>query len=812
MKVLFGGIFFAFLTGMCFISFAQTKPSAIQGKVLTDTNSPAEAATVVLMLAADSAIIKSSLADKTGAYQFSNIAPGNYILLASQVGSGKIYAGPYELMTGQTFIAPNITLKQTSTQLKAVTVTARRPYIQVKPGKIVLNVQNSILADGNSAYEVLRQSPGVHVGGDKESLSITGRQPALITIDGRATNLTGDDLNNLLRSMQSSTIDQIEIISSASAKYDASGGGIINIVLKKGKNIGTNGTLTAGAGYGKYAKGRTGIVFNNRTAKVNVFGNYTFDDNKTTRIINTNRNINYHDTLSNYNVAYHNIQKMQNHNFKAGLDYSLSAKQSIGFLVSGIVTDSKFIKDNTLKISNQNKLDSVIIAQSNLDRGSSFFNYNANYNGELGKGGKTLSADVTYSTYNRHSNEFITNNFYTPGGDSYRDAQQLENISPSNIHIWTFKADYVNPLTKTSRIEAGAKYNHAKSDNNLTFGPKVGNVYQADPNFSNRFLYIEKVSAGYINYINKVGKWDITAGLRGENTDSKGSSIGNASTSTSYNYFDLFPQAQISYTYNEKNVFSISYNRGIHRPDYQDINPFLYYTDPYDYRSGNKNLKPEYSNTFQLSHTYNDTFITTLYYNQTNDAYDFPVYRQNDTTKVNITERKNFGRIYVYGLSFYAPVQFTKWWSANFNLDASYLRYKAYPVNGTFNKASQDIIFNSTQTFAISSTIAAEITGRYESPTLYGVNQLKQSYAVNAGISKSLFNKRASIKINLNDVFNTDRDRNYAVYQNIDLSEYNKKETRILRIGFSYRFGKTSVKSATKHNTGSDDEQRRTGN
>lgn len=815
MKVLFGSIFFAFLTGVRCISFAQTQPSAIQGKVVIDINGPAEGATVVLMKYADSTIIRSGLADRSGNYKLNNLKPGNYLLLVTQIGSGKVYAGPYQLNAGQTFAAPDVILKQVSTQLKDVTIIARKPYIEVKPGKIILNIQNSILADGNSAYEILRQSPGVHAGGDKETLSIIGRQPALITIDGKTTNLTGDDLNNLLRSMQSSTIDQIEIISSSSAKYDASGGGIINIVLKKGKNLGTNGTYTAGAGIGKYAKGRTGIVFNNRTTKLNVFGNYTFDDNKTTRYFSNNRNINYHDTLSNYNVAYNNIQRTQNHNFKLGVDYSLSEKQTIGILVSGIVRTDAFVKSNNLQISNQNKLDSVIIAQSDLNRGSNLFNYNINYNGELDKSGKTISADVNYSTYKRHSNEYITNNFYRPNSSTYRNTMELENLSPSNIHTWTSKIDYINPFSKTSRLEAGVKYSSTKSDNNLIFGPKVNSAYKADTNFSNRFLYTEQVSAGYINYVNKIGKWNLTAGIRAENTHSKGVSIGlnkNYTDASINNYFNLFPLAQLSYTYNNKNAYSLSYNSGIHRPDYQDINPFLYYTDPYDYRSGNKNLKPEYTNTIQLSHTYKEEFITSVYYSQTNDAYDFPLYNQNDATKVNVTERKNFGHVFSYGIAFYAPVHFTSWWSGNFNVDASYLRYKAYPVNGNFDKASQYITANSTQNFAISSTISAEISGRYESPTLYGINRLKETYSINAGISKQLFNKRGSIKANVTDIFNTDRDRNHAVYQNVDLSGTDKKETRIFRISFSYRFGKSTVKSALKHDTGNADEQRRTGN
>jgi len=815
MKVLFWSLFTTFLSGICCFSFAQTKPSALQGKVLMESNEGAEAATVVLLKAADSSVVRSTLADKAGTFNFINIDPDSYLLLATSIGFSKVYSGPYKVAKGESIAAANMILKLVNSQLREINVVARRPYIEVKPGKIVLNIQNSVIAEGNSVYDVLRQSPGVHVNSGNETLSISGRQPALITIDGKPTNLTGDDLVNLLRTMQSNNIDQIEMITSASAKYDASGGGIINIIQKKGTNIGSNGTLTAGFGYGKYHKSRAGIVFNNRTAKLNVFGNYTFEDNKTSRYINTNRNITYHDILSNYNVDYNNIQTSYNHNFKLGADYSISPKQTIGVLVSGIVREDDFLKDNNLKISNQNKLDSVIIAKSTLDRGTSFLNYNINYNGILDKSGKTLSADVNYSTYSRHSNEYITNNFYIPAGTEYRDPLQLENLSPSHIHIWTSKVDYVDPISKTARLEAGVKYNHIQSDNNLIFGPLVNNVYQADPNYSNRFLYTEIVSAGYLNYVNKIGKFDITAGLRAEKTNSQGRSIGldevNSVTNKN-NYFNLFPQVQLNYQLDKENAFSLSYNRGIHRPDYQDINPFLYYTDLYDYVSGNPNLKPEYTNSIQLSHTYNQTFISTLYFNVTNDAYDFPIYEQNDSSKVNITIRRNFGRIFVYGATFYAPVQFNNWWNASFNLDASYQRYIAYAENGNFNKGSQDIIFNTTQNFTLSSTVLAEVSGRYESPTLYGVNQLKQSYTVNAGIGKQVFNKRGNLKLNVIDIFNSDRDRNHTLYQNIDLTGINKRETRRVMLSFTYRFGKTSIKSASKHNTGNDDELRRTGN
>jgi len=222
MKVLFGGLFSIFLIGICFFSFAQTKPSAILGKVLMENKDAAEAATVVLLKAADSSVVRSALADAAGKFGFANISPDTYLLLATSIGCSKVYSSSYKVLEGQNIVAENIVLKRISNQLQEVKVVAKKPYIEVKPGKIVLNVQNSLTAEGNSAYDILRQSPGVHVNSTNETLMISGRQAALITIDGKPTNLTGDDLVNLLRSMQSSTIDQIEMITSTSAKYDAS--------------------------------------------------------------------------------------------------------------------------------------------------------------------------------------------------------------------------------------------------------------------------------------------------------------------------------------------------------------------------------------------------------------------------------------------------------------------------------------------------------------------------------------------------------------------------------------------------------------
>ncbi|WP_428328803.1 TonB-dependent receptor domain-containing protein [Mucilaginibacter sp.] len=804
MRVITGCLLTALFAVVFTNLYAQEIPSSIQGKVLTDKYSAAESSTIVLLRSNDSSVVSSAIAGKTGAFLFNNLKPGSYLLRVTLVGYNKSYTGPYTVLAGKVLQVAEITLSPSAKQLGEVTVVSNKPDIEVKPGRVILNVQNSLTAAGNSAFDILRQSPGVRID-NANNISIVGKQNALITIDGKPTNLTGDDLVGVLRGMQSNVIERIELITSGSAKYDASAGGIINIILKKGSNIGTNITVTGTAGYGKYYKSNAGVVFNSRTAKFNVFGNYNFTDDKTFHDFVTDRGVTYNDVTSDYHVDYNSIQKSYNHSFSIGADYSLSPTQTIGFLVNGFVRQENYLKDNSLKISNQGVMDSVITANSMLNRHVSRINYNLNYNAKLGKSGKTLSADANYTTYDRNSAEYITNEFYNSTYLVYRYPEWLQNLSPSTIHIWLSKVDFYDPISKTSKLEAGIKYNNTWSNNDLIFGPFENGQYQVNSALSSHFVYTENVTSGYVNYENKFNKFDLTAGLRAEQTSAKGS--GNT---VNNNYFELFPQVQLSYKQDDKNDFTLSYNRGIHRPAYEDLNPFLYYVDLYDYGAGNPNLKPEFSNLVQFTYSYNKTFQATLYTNIINDAYEFPFYEQNDTSKVNITTHKNLGKVYNYGLRINVPVIFTNWWNATFNADVAYQRYVAYPFNGNLNKGTQDVILSSAQHFILSKTLNAEVSGSYESPTFYGINHIKAYYFVNAGIGKQLFNKRGSIKLSVNDVFNTLRDRIYTNYQNLNLSLTDKKESQIGRLTFTYRFGKASVKSNVTHNTGNEEEQKRT--
>jgi iron complex outermembrane receptor protein len=280
MKVVFRCLLSAFLAGLYSNLYAQVIPSAIRGKVLTESHLPAESSTILLLKYVDSSIVSSDIAGKEGLFKFNNVLPGDYLLLVTKIGFNKSYTGPYHVTMGQALTIDDITISSSSKQLNEVTIVSTRPEIEVSPGKITINIPNSLTAIGSSAFEILRGSPGVRVD-NSNNISIIGRQSALITIDGKPTNLSGDNLVSVLRSMQSDVIERIELITAGSAKEDASAGGIINIVLKRGNNIGANATITAGAGYGRYYKDNAGIAFNDRTKKFNVFGNYNYSANKT---------------------------------------------------------------------------------------------------------------------------------------------------------------------------------------------------------------------------------------------------------------------------------------------------------------------------------------------------------------------------------------------------------------------------------------------------------------------------------------------------------------------------------------------------
>lgn len=791
-----------FIVSVYHYSFAQTG-FALKGKVSTDNTVPAEGATVTLLRYADSAIVKSTICVQNGRFSFEDIKPGSYILFVHKIGYERFYTREYKIVDGD-ITTDNIIIHIESNQLGEVKITGKRDYIEVKPGKTVLNVDKSILASGNSVLDILSTAPGVRIVDNQVLLK--GGQKALVAINGKAVGQLNDEqLADLLKSYQSSMISQIELIENPPAKYDAAGGGgVINIILKKNKENGFKATVTESAAYGQDYKLNTGLNLNYRTTRLNLFGGYTFADNKTPRLLDINRAIGQTTLDENYNSTTY----LKTHSFNAGADYNVGAKQTVGALIYGYHSGAGIKKGNLTNIANNGVLDSDITETSHIDRAITNLNYNLNYRGSFGKSdGTTLSADLDYSTYDRSSAELLRNDFFLPDGTPYQQPVFYKDNSPSHIDVRSEKLDFSQALSKTGTLSMGIKNNQVKSSNIIDFDGKADTATHFTPvaSLTDHFVYNERIDAGYVNYNDKFNKTSVALGLRAEKTSSFSESL-NPNKTIDRSYLDFFPSLEISQDISKNNNLTIDYNRRILRPNYQDLNPFVAYIDEYSYSTGNTFLKPEYISTFSVTDLYMEKYKVALSMVVTSGFF-VPVFQQNDSTKIFTTTTSNIGSRYEYSLEFNIPVSITKWWDLSLYLYGGYdhLVYN----DGTLRKTASDFTVQATQTFNIAKGLRLEAYASWESPTYYGIKQYSSQWESRAGISQAILNNNGSIRLAVSDIFNTDEYNYTSHYQNLDLTGHEKAGSRFITATFIYHFGNQSVKGASKRVGGNVDEQNR---
>ncbi|NTE05500.1 TonB-dependent receptor [Agrobacterium tumefaciens] len=809
MRILYK-ISFIIITAFSSVSvFAQTSPKPnLTGIILDEHKKPVDYATVVLYKAADSSIVKTSFTDQNGFFGFAVNTAGNYFYKASNMGYNTIKSKTITLTDKNQLVDFGSAQLVSSTQnLKEVSIAVTKPLIERKMDRVVMNVSTSAIMTGSTALEVLQKAPGVSVD-QNDNISMQGKQGVLIQLDGKQTYMSSADVANLLRNMQSSEIETIELITNPSSKYDAAGNsGIINVKTKKNKAGGTNGSLNATAGYGKNFRGNAGLNLNHRTKKLNLFGNYNYG--KTTR-----ENIITIDRISNgtpdtyFMQSGSSLRKQQNNNFKAGLDYFIDKNNTIGVLVNGYFNHgTEASRNNTLIGPSFQQVDSTLASNSLQTNKYNNISYNLNYKSVLDTAGSEISADFDYSKYNGNDGSAYENDYMFANGNRIRPINYTRNGTPSKIDIKAFKVDYNVSLSKTIKLEAGLKSSWVKTDNDLQAEELVNNVWQNDVRRSNQFIYDENVNAAYTNINKKFKNTSIQLGLRVEQTNSKGNLV-TTNTIVERNYFDFFPTLFVQQTLSKNNQLGFSYSRRIDRPSYDALNPFIYYLDQYTYNKGNPFLKPQYTNNVELSYTFMQKYMLSVGYSRTNDVIT-EVLLPDSAQKALFQTNENLAKNTSYNANLNIPVQVAKWWSMNNNLNVFYLSFEAPDLAGIALKTGKTSFqFKSQQNFTIVSGFTAELNGSYESPLDYGTLRIKARYSIDAGLSKSLFEKKASLKLALSDIFNMYKNDISSAYPGLKYEVHQKNESQIGRISFTYRFGK-EIKPARRRSTGSEDEQNR---
>ena len=804
--LLLAGVFFLSASSL----IAQTG-AKITGKINDASGNGLARVTVSLFRAADSSLVKAEVTNASGNYEIEQVKSGSYFIAATYTGFQKGNTAVFSVKEGENFTPPAISMQPGNAQLEGVTIKSsyKKPLIEVKADKTVFNVESSINATGSNAMELLQKSPGVVVDKD-DNISMKGKNGVRIYIDGRMTQMDNKDLAAYLRSINSADIESIEMISNPSAKYDASGNaGIINIKLKKNKKYGLNGSASAGLNVGETPKTNGSVNLNYRNKKINLFSNYSnnWGDNK--NYINLYRV--QADTI--YDQKGININGGWGHNVKAGFDVYANAENTLGIIFTGNFNNNTSVSSSNTRLS---PVGTGILArtlEATNDIPSNNTNTNLNFNYRFADTtGREFNIDADYGRFSGASQSYQPNTYRLPNG--ILDQIKINaNNTPVNINIFTAKFDYERPLLK-GKLGLGAKYSNVKTNNTFDFFDIESGVKFFNDSLSNKFAYTEKVTAAYVNYNRQLNmKWTIQAGLRMEKTSSRGLlEAGQTTTGDSdvkREYTDFFPSGAISFNASQKHSFNLTYSRRIDRPGYQDLNPFENRLDELTYQKGNAFLKPQYTNSFELTHTFLYRFNTTIGYSRIKD-FSTQIIDTTLKTRAFITQ-KNLASQDIYSINFALPFQITKWWSAFMNINAFHSLYKATFEDGkTINQGVNSMSLYGQQSFTFKDGFSAELSGWYSAPTIWGGTfRSKAMGGLDIGFQKQLFNNKGTIKLSYTDLLRTMRWRGISDFGGSYIDASGRWESQQMRMNFTYRFGNNQVKAARQRKRGNEDENKR---
>ncbi|WP_298709516.1 TonB-dependent receptor [Chitinophaga sp.] len=790
------------------VSFSSSAQRNIYLKVTDAGGNPLPFASVVVKKAGDSALVKGQMSDTDGKILFESIQPGKYYIEASQMGFTTTRTDVFQLQDKPVNLNTLI-LQSAPKSLKGVEVTAQKPFIERGEGKTVLNVEGSVAAAGNSVLDLLRRAPGVTVDKD-ENLVLKGKQGVTVMIDGKLTYLSNEALAELLKSMNAEGVTAIEIITSPGAKYDAAGSsGIINIKTKKGQLTGFNGSVSLSGGLGRYFYYSTGVTLNWRTKKFNAFGNLNWGDRQGFNTRELNRKVGGDEPL-NYHQSVFQKNDFLNRSGKFGFDYFLNDKQTIGVMVNGYSNAFWRSAPSATEIMNPGQpADSVLhtsVIGNNRFRSTAV---NLNYKLKIDTSGSEFSMDADYMKFYNRMGTHLSDYMQRNSDEAILNESALRTVPHTRITIRSIKADWVQSLGKGYKLEAGAKGSFVETNNNMVYDSLMDGVYKPVLSQYDQFIYAEDVLAGYTTFKKSWKVFDVTAGLRVEHTMSDANSV-SMKNRIKRNYTDFFPNFTIDYKLAEDHKIGATYNKRINRPGYGQLNPFMFFLDKYTFFRGNSYLTPEYTHNTELSYTFRNKYIFTAGYTQSNDVVNEYLFL-NEETKVTTSTVLNIGTRKNWSAEVTLPVDFTKWWNSNTNGSFFHNQYWIKDPKGDFTTKSLSWYFNSTHTFSLPKDIKIELSGWYEAPNVYGIWQSRGMWAANAGVQKTVMQKKGTVKVSVNDLFASARFRGTADFNGVYLDVNNRWQNRTLNVSFTYRFGNSKVEGARERKAGSEEESRRAG-
>lgn len=742
-------------------------------------------ATVFLLQVADTTILKGVSADENGRFAIQNVLPNIYLIQASYIGKSSDIIGidvSKDIKIGTLIIGKNVE------NLDEVVVASSKPMIERKADRLIFNVENTVVSHGNS-WDVLKRTPGVIA--NEEGLQVRN-QVATVYINDRKVQLSSQEVRDLLENYSAENIKLVEVISNPPARYDAEGGPVLNIVTNKNIALGYKGNVNSTYTQAIFPKYTLGTSHFYKTKKLNLFASYTHGPRKDFRNTTSETNfINDTGIFSRWNADFDKTTMAKTHTGQLNLDYDIDERNEFNFASTILVSPNKTY-DNmqfTEMRNGQRVLDSTFITQSDL------IEHKKNY-----------SADLTYKHKFKEQGSLQLNGHYTKYDFEISQDARSDYFDPDNQYIRTFAfftdADqdteiFTTQLDISSKvgsvaIETGLKGSFINSNSGIDYFNTTNGARVFIPNQSDNYQYDEQVYAGYLSVSKDWGKLDLKAGLRAEQTKSSGFSA-SLSQINELNYFELFPTLHLLYDLHENHSLSFDYSRRLTRPRYEDLNPFRYYINENNFSEGNPNLLPNFSHNFNLNYTLKGEFFFDFYYRDNGNFISTLAFQDNENFVLrditqNVLASTSYGFDFNYGKSA------TDWWFlysyiSIFHEDETFVALESNNqiVTNNVNGAYIDL----TNYFNLSKdgTFKGELGVTYLSGFLEGSYKQEETTNITLGLRKTLWNKRALISLQVNDLLNKVNSRVYSKYLNQDNAYFARPETQYIRLGLTLNFG-----------------------
>ena len=814
-------IFCCFLLGLLSAlvpGYAQTlapaRPTGEVSGLVRDaaTREPVEFASVALLRAADAGVVQATYTDAAGRYALGPVPAGTYTLTVSFVGYAPSILASFEVAAGQPVSLEPLALQPQAKALGEVVVTGQRAAIEQQLDRTVLNVGALASNAGATALDILEKAPGVSVD-QSGQLSLKGKKEVIVLIDGQRTYLSGEELASRLRAMDATQLNQVEIMTNPSAKYDAAGdAGVINLKTKQLNQNGLNGTLTLGMGLSPYFKSNDGLALNYRTGQLNTFVSYGLIQNNGSFAIETQRNFvaaNGQKT-GELNQSALKLSRSQTHTLKLGMDYALSSTTTLGFSASGFLNPQRPTSSTTTTLADAAGVPTATLLTTSQTR-AAWDNAALNLNGRHQFGGErelTVSAD--YLIYRSSNAQNLRSDTYAPDGN-LTGQLLLRGDIPLAIDIATAQADYHQPVGQLFKLDAGVKTALIRTSNQANYFTSTlpNGAEQPDYTRSNQFDYREAINALYVNGSRQWGRWNAQLGLRFETTAYTGHQLGNPEKPDSLfvrNYQNLFPTVFVGYKANEKNQFGFSFGRRIDRPAYRSLNPFLSITDQYTYSTGNPFLRPQFSTNLELAHTYAGWLTTTLNYSRTDGFITETLQKQGD---VIIRSVGNLARRNNAGLALSAQLPINKVWTVNAFANENYTRFDGVLAEAPFTASAFSLSLNLTNQLVLGHGWSGEVSGFYHGRNRdEGQAVVRSISQLSLGLSKQLLDKRATLTFNVRDVLHSQVAREIQDFPGVVSTVQLTRDTRVANVSFAYRFGQAAGKGPAKRPASSADDEK----